>query len=233
MLSSMTRFPKVFSLLAVAGVLALAPVLARNPAAAEDKADPKAAATEAAIPECLAKLKLTTEQQQQVKDIVSKTDASLTQVWGEFSDRYTQMIKAEALMLSAIEDHLTEPQLMQVRTHRQRTAHHGRKMVTTTTTAAKPATPAEKELAHDGVVLTAQQAAASDKIQEKYHANLESLHHEIQGLHARLLALESEKLVQIEKVLTKEQLAELKKNREMAPAALKLSNNDSEPKKAE
>ncbi|MDB5340239.1 MAG: hypothetical protein JWN70_5858 [Planctomycetaceae bacterium] len=240
MRSSMTSFLKVTSLLAVAGVLALAPVFAKDPAAAEAKASGKQAAAGAegqpapAIPECLAKLKLTAEQQDQIKGIVGQTEMSSGKVWGQFGERYTQMIKLEASMLAAIEDHLTEPQLMQVRTHRQVTAR-GRKIVVTrtTTAAAKPTTPAEKELAHDGITLTAQQAAASDKIQDQYQTNLETLHHEIQGLHARLLALEADKLVQIEKVLTKEQIIELKQHREMAPAALAVTSNETEPTKAE
>lgn len=241
MRSSMTRFLKVTSLLAVTGVLALAPIFAKDPVTAEAKANGKkiAATAEgqsaAAIPECLAKLDLTAEQQDQIKGIVGQTEMASGKVWARFGERYTQMIKAEASMLAAIEDHLTEPQLLQVRTHRHATAHRGRKVVVTRTTtpAAKSATPEEKELAQDGITLTAQQAAASDKIQDQYQANLETLHHEIQGLHARLLSLEADKLVQIEKVLTKEQLAELKKHREMAPAVLKLTSNETETTKDE
>lgn len=241
MRSSMTRFLKVTSLLSVAGVLALAPIFAKDPVTAEAKANGKkiAAAAEgqpaAAIPECLAKLDLTAEQQEQIKAVVGRTEMAASKVWTQFGERYTQMIKAEAAMLAAIEDHLTEPQLQQVRTHRHVTAHRGRKVVVTRTTtpAAKPATPEEKELAQDGITLNAQQAAASDKIQGQYQTNLETLHHEIQGLHARLLSLEADKIVEIEKILSKEQLAELKKHREMAPTALKLTSNETETAKEE
>ena len=246
MRSSMTRFLKVSSLLAVASVMGLAPVLAKDPAAPADKVSVKGAAAhgEVVLPACLAKIEMTAEQEEKVKEIVSKTDASMAKVWGQFGHRYTQMVKAEAAMLAAIEDHLTEPQLKQVRMHRQRTAHHGRrKMGSNATKPAAPkavtepanenATEAEEQLAQNGVTLTAAQAEASDKIQEKYQTNLEVLHNEIQELHARLLALETDKLAEIEKVLTKEQLVELRKNRDMPPATVKVASDEDEPAKNE
>ncbi|MES2789689.1 MAG: hypothetical protein V4719_08715 [Planctomycetota bacterium] len=236
MRSSMTRFFKVTGLLAVASVWALTPAVAKDPAAVEVKVGEKTVAvgveTQPAavvIPECLAKLELTAEQQKQVKDVVSQSAAVHAKVWGQFSERYLQMIAVESSMLAAIEDNLTEPQLTHVRTHRRKTAHHGRTAVAT----PKPATAIENELEKDGVLLTDEQAAASDSLQEKYHTNLHVLHREIQGLHARLLALEADKLVQIEKVLTKEQLAQLRTNRRNAPVALKLATSNPEPAKAE
>ena len=227
MSSSMNSFLKVSSLLAVAGVLALAPAFAKDPADATTKVTTKVVS---AFPECLAKLELTADQKQKIQEVVSETDVAHAKIWSQFSARYVQMIGVEAAMLTAIEDHLTEPQLVQVRTHRNRTAHRARMLVKGT----KPATTTvEKELAKDGVTLTDEQAAASDKVQEKYHANLHVLHHSIQGLHAQLLALEADKLAQIEQVLTKEQLAELRTNREKAPAVLKLAITADEPAKDE
>ena len=230
MRSSMTRFLKVSSLLAVASVMGLAPVLAKDPAAPADKVSVKGAAAhgEVVLPACLAKIEMTAEQEEKVKEIVSKTDASMAKVWGQFGHRYTQMVKAEAAM----------------RMHRQRTAHHGRrKMGSNATKPAAPkavtepanenATEAEEQLAQNGVTLTAAQAEASDKIQEKYQTNLEVLHNEIQELHARLLALETDKLAEIEKVLTKEQLVELRKNRDMPPATVKVASDEDEPAKNE
>lgn len=232
MRSSTTQFLKVTGLLAVAGIMALAPVYAKEPAVADSKPASLGAnaGTEAVIPECVAKLELTAEQQKQIKAVVSETDEELAKVWSKFSERYVQMIRAESAMLAAIEDNLTEPQLVIVRMHRQMTAHRGRKM---TAKAAKSATEVEKDLEDHGVTLTAAQSEASDKIQEKYHTNLHQLHHEIQGLHAQLLALESDQLVQIEKVLTKEQLAEMRKHREKGPTAVKLATGAAEPAKAE
>lgn len=229
MRNSMSRFLKVSSLLTVAGVLALAPLFAKDDAPADAKAA-GASAAPAAIPECLAKLNLTADQQTHVKDIVAKSDAALAKVWGTFSERYMQMVAVETSMLTAIEDHLTEPQLVQIRTHRHKTAHHSRTVVVTKKAAA---TETESELAQDGVTLTPEQAAASDKVQEMYHNNLHVLHRDIQGLHARLLALETDKHVQIEKVLTKEQLAQLRADRAKAPAALKLTAAETAPAKAE
>jgi hypothetical protein len=83
------------------------------------------------------------------------------------------------------------------------------------------------------VSLTAEQEAAADKIQEKYHPQLHLLHRDIQGLHARLLSLEADKLVQIEKVLTKEQVAELRTHRANTPTAPKLTATRAESTKTE
>jgi hypothetical protein len=49
------------------------------------------------------------------------------------------------------------------------------------------------------------------------------LNRDIQGLHTRLVSLEADKLVEIEKVLSKEQLAELRQFRKNAPDAPKVA----------
>ena len=248
MRSSLTSFFKVSSLLAAAGVLALTTASAKDPAAVDVKGAGKAAAKSAAsvMPECLAKLQLTEEQQKQVADIISESSGAHARMWAQFSERYVQMIAAESAMLAAIEDNLTEQQQAQVRTHRRKTAHQGRTVVTTTTTTtteagatdaatstAKPTTDVEGDLAKEGVMLTPEQAEASDKVQEMYHSNLHVLHREIQDLHARLLALEADKLVEFEKILTKAQFAQLRKQRSEAPAPLKLAKIVAQPSKAE
>ena len=232
-------FRRVSSLLAVAGVMALAPVFAKEPAATEVKPTNKGAAVlgkahseSAAIPECLEKLKLSPQQQDQIKEIVRNYDGSLGLVWKQFGDRYMQTIAMESSLLAAIEDNLTETQRLQVRQQRHKTAKYERAVAATSSrvnqataspddAATKPDNAAEEGLAAAGVSLTDEQEAAADKVQEKYHAQLRSLNRDIQGLHTRLVSLEADKLVEIEKVLTKEQLAQLRMNRQNAPAAPK------------
>jgi hypothetical protein len=68
-----------------------------------------------------------------------------------------------------------------------------------------------------GEELTLDQEAAAEATQEKYLDCLRSLNRNIQGLHNRLVSLEADKFVEIEKILTKEQLQELCKIRQSAP----------------
>ena len=198
----------------------------------------------AAIPECLEKLNLSPEQELQVKEIVGNYDASTGKVWHQFSDRYMQTIKVESLLLAAIEDNLTEPQRQQVRDQRRKTAQHEKMIAATGTTVnqaevkpneetTKPATAAEEGLAVVEVSRTDEQEAAADKVQEKYRNHLRSLNRDIQGLHTRLVSLEADKLVEIEKVLTKEQLMQLRMHRQNAPVATKLAVSKNEPTKSE
>ena len=56
-----------------------------------------------------------------------------------------------------------------------------------------------------------------NKVQEKYLSRLRSLNRDILGLHTRLVSLEADKLVEIEKVLTKDQLKQLREFRQTAP----------------
>ena len=57
--------------------------------------------------------------------------------------------------------------------------------------------------------LTADQEAAAEAIQEKCLDRLRSLNRGIQGLHNQPVSLEADKLVEIEKALTKDQLKQL------------------------
>ncbi len=266
-------FRRVSSLLTVAGVLAVAPAFAKDPAATEVKptnkapairaqAQPAAKGTEvrpnnkglttpdhapsatAAIPECLEKLNLSPQQQDQIKEIVRNYDGSIGVVWKQFSDRYMQAICLETSLMAAIEDNLTDSQRQQVREQRRKTAQHEKLVAATSTKVnqakvepneetTKPANAAEEGIAAAGVSLTDEQEAAADKVQEKYHSQLRSMNRDIQGLHTRLVSLEADKLTEIEKVLTKEQLAQLRLNRQNAPAAAKVAISRTEPAKSE
>lgn len=244
-------FRRVSSLLAVAGVMALAPAFAKDPAATEVKPTNKGAAIQAkghsesaVIPECLEKLKLSAQQQSQVKEVIHNYDQSIGMVWKQFSDRYMQAICMETALMAAIEDNLTEAQRTQVRDQRHKTAQHEKAVAATSTKvnqapvkkdedATKPENAAEEGIAAAGVSLTDDQEAAADKVQEKYHSQLRSLNRDIQGLHTRLVSLEADKLTEIEKILTKEQLAQLRMHRQNAPAAPKVAIGTTEPTKKE
>ena len=244
-------FRRVAGLLTVAGLVALAPILAKEPVEGKAKPANRTTAAEAAehadaaaIPECLEKLNLTSEQQSQVKEIIHNYDGSLGMVWKQFSARYMQTICTETALMAAIEDNLSDAQRQQVRDQRRKTAQHEKAVAATDTKvnqaavkpneeAKKPGDAAEEGIVAAGVSLTDEQEAAADKVQEKYRAQLRSMNRDIQGLHTRLLSLEADKLVEIEKVLTKEQLTQLRAARMNPPVAMKVANNRAEPSKTE
>lgn len=218
-------------LAAVAGVLALVPAFAQERVQKEAKSPnvinqtgPQAPTAAVMIPECLEKLKLTPPQQGQIQEIIRKYDASLDIVWKQFGDRYLTTVRTEVALLAAIEDNLTEAQRMKVRAERRTVAHAEQALEGTNQkpnqAKAKPVDAISEGIEAVGVALNADQEAAADKIHEKYLSQLRSLNRDIQGLHTRLVSLEADKLVEIEKMLTKEQLAQLRDSRlTVTPAA--------------
>jgi hypothetical protein len=232
--------------LAVAGALALAPASAKEPAAAvEVKANNQSMSARAnsqseqgAIPECLEQLNLSQPHPDQIKEIVRDYDADIASVWSQFSVRYRDTIRTETQLLAAIEDNLTDGQRTQVRDQRRKVAQHEKSLAGTNSkpnqATTLPASAVEESIAIVGVSLTPEQEAAADKVQERYLSRLRSWNRDIQGLHTRLVSLEADKLVEIEKVLTKEQLKQLREIRQNAPpAVLKAETNKSAAKKAE
>ncbi len=225
------------SLLAMGSVLSVAPTFAKEPVQTQDKAPVTRAKGQVepnSIPLCMEKLNLSTQQRSQMQGIINNYEESLTTVWKQFGSRYMQAIAMESQLLAAIEDNLTEPQRQQVRDARRKTAQHEKSMAATSTKVnqaaitskeetAKPDNAAETGLEVIEVSLTPEQEALADQIQQKYHAQLRSLNRDIQGLHTRLVSLEADKLVELEKVLTKEQLAELRLIRQSAPEAPKVA----------
>lgn len=230
---------RIACLTALVGGLALTQGFAKEPAEPEARPINKikatgaaAAATEAAIPACLEKLKLTQPQQTQAKEIVRKYDASLDAVWKQFGEKYMETVRTEVALLAAIEDNLTEPQRTQVRNERRKVAHAEKALEGTNSkpnkATARPADPVEQEIAGAGIKLTDEQEAAADQIHQKYVGHLRSLNRDIQGLHTRLVSLEADKLVELEKMLTKEQLAQLREGRLSVSGAPKLSASEKE-----
>ena len=187
-----------------------------------------APAAEAALPECLEKLKLSQPQQTEVRDILQKYDGSINAVWKQFGEKYMAQVQTEVALLATIEDHLTEAQRTTVRSERRRVAHDEQAMEGTKSkpNQAKdtPADAAEQTTAGAGITLTSEQEATAETIHAKYVGRLRSLNRDIQGLHTRLVSLEADKLVEIEKILTKEQLVQLRESRLNVPAGANVTS---------
>lgn len=118
---------------------------------------------------------------------------------------------------------------------RRKTAQHQKALAGTDVkpnqATAKPASAVEDEIAIVGISLTPEQELAADRLQEKYLSHLRSLNRDIQGLHTRLVSLEADKLVELENVLTKEQLSQLHEFRQNAPVAPKVAASRATPAK--
>jgi len=230
-------------LAALGGVLALTQAFGKEPAEKDAKSTskikPAADQTQAvvpAIPECLQELQLTPPQQAQAREIVRRYDATLDAVWKQFGEKYIATVRTEVALLAAIEDNLTEPQRTKVRDQRRKVAHAEKALEGTSTkpnqATADPVDAAEQVLAGVGISLTDEQEAAADMIQQKYVGRLRSLNRDIEGLHTRLVSLEADKLVELEKMLTEEQLAKLRESRQSLPAAPKVTAAGKPPTKS-
>ena len=222
---------------AVGGALALTQTFAKDPVeqtSSKLKTTSAAATAEAAaIPECFEKLKLSHPQQTQAKEIIHKYDAKLDAVWKQFGAKYMETVRTEVSLLAAVEDHLTEAQQTKVRDERRKVAHAEKSLEGTDTkpnkATAKPVDPVEQEVAGVGISLTSEQEAAADKIHHQYVGHLRSLNRDIQGIHTRLVSLEADKLVELEKLLTKEQLTQLREHRQTMGNAQKVTATDKAP----
>ncbi len=244
----------VAGVVAVGGALALTQAFAKDPDEQPEarpnsklrSANASGHAEEARIPECLQKLNLTQQQQAQAKEVIQKYDGRLGLAWKQFGDKYMETVRTEVALLSAVEDNLTESQRTQVREQRRRVAwaekmaqgahskpgqanerpnQPNEKSNPATGKTAKPADPVEEIVSGTGISLTPEQEAAGDKIHQKYMGQLRSLNREIQGIHNQLVSLEADKYVELEKLLTKEQLMQLRDDRQTA-GPQKVTAND-------
>lgn len=240
-ISAYNKLRTISSVFAVLSVIACSSTFAKDPedAIKSKKAEANSQATTESckIPECLEKLKLSSKQEEQIKEIIQSYDGSIGAVWKQFGDRYMKTITMEAAMLAAIEDSFTDAQRQKIRDHRRMTAQHEQAAEAThekqNKSTEKSGNVVKNELSDVGVTLTAEQQAKAEEIQHQYRQPLRTYNREIHGMHDRLLALEAEKLVAIEKVLTKEQLSELRTNRQTlandaAASANKVSSTKSD-----
>ena len=141
-----------------------------------------------------------------------------------------ETVRSEVTFLAAVEDNLTESQRSKVREQRRKLAHAEKAMESTATkpnqAIAKPADPVEQAAAGAGISLTPEQEIAADRIHQVYAGHLRSLNRDIQGIHARLVSLEADKLVELEKILTPEQRVQLSHDRQAMSGAPKVSAAD-------
>jgi hypothetical protein len=244
--STMYRTPLVpAALLAIATLgMALAgakdqPQTSKSNSASEKSAAPAGAGTkldESTFPAAFDKLQLSEEQRRQVRQVQDKYNAELDGVWKQFTGRYLETISLESTLLAAIEDGLTDVQRAHVRKQRAHTAHserqNARRDVKEALDNRKPQSddkqtdPVDEELIVVGITLTPEQERAADKIQAGYFHRLRDLQRDIHRLHMRLLSLESDKLVEIEKILKKEQLSQLRQERQIPPAGAQSAESE-------
>jgi len=239
--TSFTQVPMrwIASLAALAGGLVLAQGLIRQPAAAGDKANAaNSAEADAPIPACLEPLKLTQTQQVQAQDVVRKYGAETERVCKQYRDKYLEMVQLEVCLLAAIEDHLTDAQRAQIRTQRRKMAHSEKAAADGTKLASDPATikpgdAAEEEIAAAGVSLTPEQEDAADRVHHRYVGRLRTLNRDLQILHTRVVALEADQLVELEKLLTRQQLAQLRESRENGTTSVRVGAAERESARPE
>jgi len=233
---------RIGSFLAAGGVVFASSAMAQDDTKPVQKANsetktPHATHAEAAIPECMEKLNLTEPQQTKAKEIISDYDAKLAMVWKQFGEKYMATVRTECMLLAAIEDGLTESQRTAVHAQRRQVAHaekalegKGTKLNKAT---EKPVDAVDQLTETAGGTLTHEQEASADKIQQNYASQLRSQHRDIEGLHNRLVSLEADKLVELEKVLTKAQLTQLREYRQMTATAPKVTTAEKVPRIAE
>jgi hypothetical protein len=164
------------------------------------------------FPPVLEKLGLSGDQRKQIEAIASKQDALFLAAWQDFSQCYQRTLKAESILLAAIEDGFTDAQRQQAHQERGKAiAAQTAPAQVTNQVAKSPATAATptSDTPPTGVALNAEQVAAAGKLQEKYHLHLGPLARDIQSCHNRMLAIEMEKFLEIQKVLTPGQKTKL------------------------
>src|SRR5262245_21050612 len=224
----------------IVGAIALTAALARDPEASATK-DPREPATsgkagarldKTALPDPIEKLQLSDDQQKQVRQVVDKYDGEIDRVWKEFTKRYLDTIALETKSLAAVKDTLGDSQRTFIRKQRARIAHGSaaddeRRQpadrqrrddeARSDQRTAQPTAVVEEVLAV-GVTLTPAQERAADAVYASYFERLRNAKREIHELHTRLLSLESEKLAEIEQLLSKDQLMQLRQERQAAAA---------------
>ena len=165
----------------------------------------------APLAEWLSKLKLSPQQKSQIELIVTEHDAQFAAAWQQFGERYQMTLRTEAVVLATVEESLTDTQ--------RRQAHDQRRKLLVER-ANDVAAAGESEAKVLGISLSPEQEAVAKKVHEKFQAKLATLGNEVQQLHNRLLSIEMDKLVEIEKILTKEQRDQFSQLRQNDVAAL-------------
>lgn len=194
------------------------------------------AASESDIPHFLRDLNLTQEQKDKIKGICSDCSEQRASAWKEFHERYHETVEIEASMLATIEEHLTDTQRKQIHNHRERVSHRRHHHARHNTDAAignrkdadrtdQNKNPVVEEVTVVGILLSPEQESVAEEVRETYFDRLHKLHGELATLHSRLIAMETERLVKIEDVLTKEQRETLRKEHQKTTHSHKSASN--------
>jgi len=83
--------------------------------------------------------------------------------------------------------------------------------------------PTTEAISLGNIELNEEQEQIAQELHDKYFGRLRSLSREIDSLHTRLVSLEADELAEIETVLTKEQLTQLREGRKECPAPSRVS----------
>lgn len=194
--------------LGLLGLMTGGTTLAR--AADKDDAKPASAAPQE-LPPIFKDLKLTPKQVEQIQATVKTHDEALEKAWGAFHESVAMSIGMEAMMLVAIEDGLSEMQRKQVQ--QQRIKRHKKPAKT------GEAGTTETEIVIIGVTLSDEQQKHANKVHSSYKDELDALREQVREAHGKLVALEADKVISIEHILTEEQLAKLRALRKELSAA--------------
>jgi len=207
-----------------------------NDADADDDSD---------YPRILESLSLTQEQKDKIKDICQECSEHRKAAWKQFANHYHEAIAIEASMLASIEDNLSDSQRKHLREHRHRIAQAHRHAAKGKSKSNDNATRDNKKDSEDrnsdrndnaaaieeltiiGVTLSPDQEVAAEGVRETYYSRLRKLNREIETLHSRLVAMETDRLIKIEDVLTKEQRETLRKEHQKMSHSAKSASNKS------
>jgi len=174
----------------------------------------------------LDRLKLTADQKEKIKKICKDSEADREATWKAFEIRYREAIAIEASMLAAIEDNLSDAQRKNLSEHRRRHRHRG-DAASGNAQRNAASQPVVEEITIIGVTLSPEQEDAAETLRDRYSDRLQDLSGLIEDLHARLVGLETERLLEIEGVLTKDQREELRKEHQKITKATKLTSGPS------
>jgi len=194
------------------------------------------------IPEALQKLNLSEKQKDQIRDIEKKYDSRFEDAWKRFDEAHLQIVGAEATLNAAFEDQLNDSQKQKLRDMRKKDAEESKRNDQSASNKSQPErrTALKPESGNSqgkdnssqpqGIILyevtisgspeqmrelglEGNQQQQCDKVCQQFHSKLRHEWRELHAAHRQLVQIETEKLEQIEKVLTKDQLQDLRQQR--------------------
>ena len=210
----------------VGNLSATVPSHAKDPTESDSNSKKTSAPESSELPKCLDKLNLSDDQKTKAREIVGKYDAKIEKTWKRFSAKYMDTVRTEVALLVAVEDHLSDAQRESVRTERSKVAQSEQatekqapeKSNAKADAANRKPTAVVEEIDEiylgNGISLTVEQEAIVDQITNKHLTHLRKLHRDVHAIHNRLIALEADKIIELEKLLTKEQLKQLREERQ-------------------